>query len=293
MNGLQGIRTEDPNYEYQYLNAEEEIAVEPTVPYGQEWLPADGDARQRLAKWITHPEHRQFSRAAVARFWALMYGRSPTEAVDNLPLDESLPAMLEPIVDDFVEHRDLRRTIKIIAGANAFRISSVADFEITPEHENKHAVFPLIRLRAEQVAGSIAQASRIKSIDRDSSFLVQLMRFGSISDFLKRYGDLGENEFAKDGITIPQRLVMINGKMLRESASENPVLNTTSHIQMFAREDTQAIDSLFLCLLNRYPKPVEQEHFAARLKDADSSRQQVIIDLFWTLANSTEFAWNH
>lgn len=291
-NGLQGVRTGDADYRYQYLDATDEVDVTPSVPYANELLPEEGDARTRLATWVTHPDHRQFSRAAVARFWALMFGRSPTEAVDNLPLDEPLPPMLEPIVDDFQQHRDVRRTIEIIARCDAFRVSSRASFDVTPEHEEHYAVFPLTRLRAEQVAGAIVQASRIKTITRDSSLLVQLMRFGSINDFLNRYGDLGENEFSKDGITIPQRLLMINGKMLRESGENNPVLNTTAHINMFAGDDDHAVETFYLCLLNRYPSDEERAHFVDKLGKGQD-RGETLEDIYWTLANSTEFTWNH
>ncbi|MEO1615454.1 MAG: DUF1549 domain-containing protein [Planctomycetota bacterium] len=292
MNGLQGIRAGDTDYEYQYLDTDETVPVEPAVPYGESFLPAEGDSRERLAGWITHRENRQFARAAVARFWALIFGRAPAEAVDNLPLDEPLPEMLQPIIDDFQEHRDIRRTISAIVQSRPFRLDSRADFQITPEHESIYAAFPLTRLRGEQVAGSIVQASKIKAIDRDSSFVVQLIRFGSINDFLQRYGDLGENEFSKDGITIPQRLLMLNGEMLRESSGANPVLSATSHINMFAKDDRQAVESVFLCLLNRYPAANEREHYVRRLAESDD-RVSVIEDFFWTLANSTEFAWNH
>lgn len=291
-NGLQGIRTEDPDYQYQYLDAEEEVPVEPVVPFSPELLPAKGDARARLAGWVTHSENRQFDRAAVARFWALMFGRSPTEAVDNLPLDEPFPKLLSPIVQDFSEHRDVRRVIRIIAGSDAFRVASRATFEITPEHEKRYAVFPLTRLRAEQVAGAIVQGSRIKSVDRDSSLLVQIMRFGSINDFLTRYGDQGENELTEDGITIPQRLLMLNGDMLRESGGTNPVLNATSHIGMFASDDDQLVETMFLSVLNRRPTDEEAVYFIERLSGADE-RGEAVEDLFWTLANTTEFTWNH
>ncbi len=291
-NGLQGVRTGEADYEYQYLDASETVEVTPAVPYAAELLPEQGDARSRLATWVTHRDNRQFSRAAVARFWALMFGRSATEAVDNLPLDEPLPPMLEPIVDDFVQHRDVRRTIRIIAKSDAFRADSRATFDVTPQHEERYAVFPLTRLRAEQVAGSIVQASKIKAINRDSSLLVQLIRYGSINDFLERFGDLGENEFSKDGITIPQRLLMINGNMLREAGELNPILNATGHINLFARDDAQAIETIFLCLLNRYPSAEERDYFINKMTER-SDRGEALEDLYWTLANSTEFTWNH
>ncbi|OYP28356.1 DUF1549 domain-containing protein [Rhodopirellula sp. MGV] len=291
-NGLQGVRTEDVDYKFQYLDADDTVDVEATVPYQSDLLPQDGNPRERLAHWVTHPEHRQFSRAAIHRFWALMFGRSITDAVDNLPLDEAANPVLDPIIEDFQSHRDIHRTIRIIAATDAFRADSKADYEITARHENNFAAFPLTRLRAEQVAGAITQASKIKSIDRQSSLLVQLMRFGAINDFLKRYGDLGENEFSKDGITIPQRLMMLNGNVLNEAAKSEPLLNTTGHLKSFAKDDSLAVDVAFLCLLNRHASEAEVEYFADKLQQADG-RGNGLVDLFWMLANSTEFAWNH
>ncbi|MEL6107325.1 MAG: DUF1549 domain-containing protein [Planctomycetota bacterium] len=295
MNGLQGVRTGDADYEYQYLDATEVEAVAPAVPFQPELLPADGDVRTRLAKWVTHPLNHQFSRAAVSRFWTLMFGEAATEAVDDIPLDEELPMMLRPIVDDFRQHRDIRRVIEIIVRSDAFRVDSRADFDVTPEHEDVFAVFPLMRLRAEQVAGSIVQSSRVKSVTRDSAFLIQLMKFGSVNDFLQRYGDLGENELAADndgGVTIPQRLLMLNGEMLGESSEPNPLLNASAHINMFSGSDSQAVDVMFLCLLNRYPDEEESAYFVGRLAEA-GNREEMMVDFFWTLANTTEFAWNH
>ena len=42
------------------------------------------------------------------------------------------------------------------------------------------------------------------------------MKFGQTNEFVKRYGDSGEDEFEGRGGTIPQRLLMMNGDMVRE-----------------------------------------------------------------------------
>ncbi len=57
-NGLQGIRTGAPEYQYQYLDSDEAVNVSPAVPFQQELLPDQGDARSRLAAWVTHPDNR-------------------------------------------------------------------------------------------------------------------------------------------------------------------------------------------------------------------------------------------
>jgi hypothetical protein len=291
--GLQGVKTGDVEYRYKYLDAEKEVEVEPDVPFLPELLPEEGDPRQRLASWVTHPDNRQAARAAVSHVWALMYGRPATEAVDNLPLDETTTPVVEALADDFVANGfDLRRLIRLVAMSAPFRVDSRADFEITPEHEQQGAVFPLVRLRPEQVAGSVVQSGRIKAIDRDSSFFIQLQKFGGMNDFVNRYGDMGEDEFSTDSVTITQRLVMLNGKMLREVTDSNPLFNAAGHIGMFAADDQQAVETVFLCVLNRYPNEAETQHFVQRIAAAKQP-SEAIEDLFWVLLNSTEFAWNH
>ena len=291
--GLQGVQDGQPDYQYKYLDAEDEVAVEPAVPYSPELLPAEGQPRKRLAEWITHPKNRQAARAAVSHVWALMFGRSAAEAVDDLPLDEITTPILEALTDDFIDNGfNLRRLVRLITASAAFRVDSRADFEVTPKHEHYAAVFPLVRLRPEQMAGAIIQSARIKAIDRESSLLVQLQKFGGTNDFIRRYGDAGEDEFNSESVTITQRLVMLNGKLLKESVSYNPVLNASSHVDMFAKENALAVDVVYLCVLNRYPNNEEREHFVDRIANA-KKRSAAIEDLFWVLLNSTELAWNH
>ncbi|MFK8112220.1 MAG: DUF1549 domain-containing protein [Rubripirellula sp.] len=292
-NGLQGIRNGEVDYDYKYLDATEETSVEAAVPYSPELLPADGDPRDRLATWVTHPENRQAARSAVSHVWALMFGKPIGEAVDNLPLDSECDPMLEFLADDFVQHDfDMQRLIRLIAGSSAFRVDSRADFEVTYKHENAHAVFPLVRLRPEQVAGSVIQAARIKKTDRESSLFLQLITATGVGDFVKQYGDVGEDEFSADSITITQRLLMMNGSMLKDLVNFNPVLNTSGHVQMFAKENSHAVDTVYLCALNRYPTATEKQHFVGRL-DESEDRTKAIEDLVWVLLNSSELAWNH
>lgn len=292
-NGVLGVRSGEVDYSYKYLDATEEVAVQPAVPYSPELLPSDGDPRNRLATWITHPENRQAARAAVSHVWALMFGRASGEAVDNLPIDAKSSPMMEALANDFVEHGfDMRRLIRLIAGSGAFRVDSRAEFEVTPAHERAHAVFPLVRLRPEQVAGSVIQAARIKKTDRESSLFLQLQTLTGTNDFVTQYGDVGEDEFTTDSVTITQRLLMMNGGMLSEVVNSNPVLNTSAHVGMFAKDDQHAVGILYLCALNRYPTAAEKEHFVRRLSEAEN-RDEAIEDILWVLLNSSELAWNH
>ncbi len=293
-NGIKGIISGKAEYKYKYLDASEEVEVQPAVPFSQQLLPESGNARQRLAGWITHRENKQAARAAVSHVWALMFGRPIGEAVDDLPLDEEVSPMLNVLAEDFAENGfKLRRLIRLIVASDAFQVASQSDgIEITPKHERVYAAFPLVRLRPEQVAGAAVQAARIKTVDRDSALLVQLQKFGSVNDFIKRYGDMGADEFSDDPVTITQRLVMINGKMIDEHTDANPVLHAGTHIRMFSPDDSSLVDNVYLSILNRYPSDDVRAHFLARLADA-GNKDKAVEDLYWVLLNSSEFAWNH
>ena len=292
---LTGVREKGTPYEYKYLHADEEVTVPQQVPFRSDLLPKEGEPRERLAVWATHPENRAFARATVNRIWALMFGKPLVDPIDNIPLGKLKTPGLDTLAADFVEHGyDLQRLIHVIAATRVFQADSRADFEVTTRHERYWAVFPLTRLRPEQVAGSILQAAKLKTIDAESHFFVKLQRFNQQDEFVRRYGDTGEDEFGDSGGTIPQRLLMMNGALVQERTKEDFFSNASTRIAALAPDDRSAVETAYLVTLSRQPTPVEQEYFVERLEGAQGTfRNQRLEDLFWTLLNSTEFSWGH
>lgn len=292
---LTGVREQPKPYKFQYLDEEKEEVVPAKVPFYPELLPQHGKARQRLAHWVTHKENKAFARATVNRMWALLFGRPLAEPVDNLPLEGPFPPGLDALADDLVQHRyDLRRLIRVIAATDVFQIDSRASHPLTGMHERHWAVFPLTRLRPEQVAGGILQAANLKTIDAESHIFVKLTRFQQENQFVLRYGDTGEDEFEDRGGTIPQRLLMMNGNLVKERTKEDFFNNAATRIASLAPDNSTAVEVAYLSILSRRPTPAEAAHFQQRLGDAKGPvRNQRMEDLYWTLLNSTEFSWNH
>ena len=290
-----GIRDGKGEYEYEYLDAEDSKVIRPRPPFSAEILQRAPTRREQLAAWVTHPDNEPFARATVNRFWALLFGRPLVEPVDDIPLHGPFPPAMESLADDFVSHGyDVHRLIRLIAATDVFRRDSRADFEVTAQHERYWAVFPLTRLRPEQVAGGLIQACSLRTINADSHILAQMMRFAQQNDFIQRYGDTGEDEFDDRAGTITQRLLMMNGDLVQERTKENPVANASTRIATVAPTDAKAVETTYLCVLSRLPTAGEREHFIGRLKDTrDGSRRQALEDLFWVLLNSSEFSWNH
>lgn len=165
--------------------------------------------------------------------------------------------------------------------------------DLADRHQESWAVFPLTRLRPDQVIGALLQASTIKTLDQQSHILFRLQKFGQTNEFVERYGDAGEEELDRRGGTIPQRLLMLNGDLVQEHTKQD-LMTASSRIGQLAAEDGHAVETAYLAALSRRPSPDELEHFKERLRDTRRrSRGEAMEDLFWTLLNSTEFSWNH
>jgi hypothetical protein len=308
---------DDPQqeYEYQFLYDDEPVVVEPQTPYLTD-LPLEGRTRrQQLAYWATHERNKPFARAMVNRIWALMAGRPLLEPVDDVPLygyteddlfsvgkqtrwwkgRQAFPPGMEALAEDFAAHGyDMQRLIRLIAATDVYRLDSRADFPVTPEHEMRWAVFPLSRLRPEQVAGGLIQAASLTTIDAGAHIVLQLARYFQQNEFVQRYGDAGEDEFDQRGGTIPQRLLMLNGQLVHERTKNNLIGNAATRIALLAPDDAKAVEAAYLAVLTREPSPRELEHFTRRIAGSKGpARSRHLEDLYWVLLNSTEFSWNH
>jgi hypothetical protein len=285
-------------YEFRYRGEPKEETVPAVVPFNQELLPENGSLRERLAGWVTHKENRPFARAAVNRMWALMFNKPLIDPVDEIPLEGPYPPAMELLTDDLVAHNfDLQRLIRIIASARAFQLDSRAandDEEISDLQEEHFAAFPLTRLRPEQVAGSVIQSSTLTTINADAHIFQRGKRYFSEGNFVKRFGDAGEDEFNQQGGTIPQRLLMMNGEMVQGQTKPNPFMNSATRIGIVAPDDKTAVETLFLSVFSRRPTSEEAEHFAAQLRGTDGDqRSEKMSDIYWSMLNATEFSWNH
>ncbi len=300
--------------------AETGRVVPSAVPFHPEWLPADGGLRHRLAEWVTHKDNRRFERAIANRVWGFMLGKPLHEPVDDLPhpVDGEIDA-LDILGQEFRARGErLSVLIRMIVLSDVFRLSSEssADNEETyTKQVQAWSVFPLVRLRPEQVIGSLFQAGHIRSIDQNSNPFVRVTKFGNENDFLNEYGDLGDDELLQQVGTIPQALLRMNGRFTAEQSKVDG-LSAPAQILNFSPDNAAIIDNCYLACLCRHPAVEERAYFlnllestteaAAEKRKANPeapaaspeskptrTRAQVVEDLVWTLFNSPEFSWNH
>ena len=302
----------DRVFEVQDRETLEMQPVDPAFPFGADWVDPSVRPRQQLADWVTHAHNRRFDRAIVNRTWTLLLGRPlvPGRPVDDLPdpvdgaeaVDgaASETPMLDALADDFRDgDRRLHRLVEAITATAAFRASSQTELpaDDIAAAEEVWAVRPLVRLRPEQMIGSMLQAGSIRTIDRDSHWFVRFLRLVRENDFVKAYGDAGEDELAARSATIPQALLRMNGQLARELSEATP-LSASGRVSMLRLPAEQTVETAYLVCLTRRPTPEEKAFFAAAIEEAaeaDATDQDVrshaIEDLFWTLFNSPEFSW--
>lgn len=292
---LRGVSDSQNEYRPLDRKTKEPTDVAPTVPSHPEMLPAEGPPRERLASWVVDPHNPYFARAAVNRVWAILVGRPLVDPIDELPAAVDTPSALDLLAADFVEHgHDLRRLIRAIASTEVYRLESVdlPEEAVSPNDET-WAAFPMTRLRPEQVAGGLAQSSSISALGPGSSWPARFVAFVDGNNFVRRYGDAGEDEFSPLGGTLPQRLLLMNGELV-EKKTRGEFFNASRRIADLAPDDAKAVELSYLCVLSRRPSEEEAAHFSPRLKGTKGDdRIGLIADLFWTLLNSAEFSWNH
>lgn len=265
--------------------------VEPAVPFAASAWPAEGTRRERLAAWITSPNNEAFGKAIANRIWTMLLGASLTKSgVDDIEGIERVPGALAILGADFARHgHDLRRLIRVIAHTAAFRAAASDDLRAA----DVFAAFPLTKLRAEQIAGSLVQISRLHAVDAESHILWRLMKTGNVRDFVDRYGDSGEEELREQKGTLMQQLVMMNGQIVRERVEAN-LFSAAGRIASLSPDDETRVSVSFLIAYTREPSPSELAHFARELKGkTGEARERAMEDMLWAMINATEFSWNH
>lgn len=284
-------------YKVRYLGELEEVKVPAKVPWKRELLPAKGTPRERLAAWVTAKENKAFARAIVNRMWAMLFNRPLVSPVDEVPLEGPFPPGMEVLADDFMAHGcDLQRLMRVIVATRVFQQSSRSvdpDHPATQAAEDHWAVFPVTRLRPEQMAGSVIQASSLTTIDAETHVVFRLKRAADVSNFVKRYGDSGEDTFDDGAGTIPQRLLLMNGSMINNNISNNPIINASTRIGLLAPNAAAAVEAAYLSIFTRRPTEEEAELFQGQVASSKRSKSNAMADIYWTLMNATEFSWNH
>ena len=113
----------------------------------------------------------------------------------------------------------------------------------------------MTRLRPEQVAGAVFQAASLSTLGPQSHWFVRLVAYTGRNDFVQRYGDSGEDEFDARGGTIPQRLLLMNGDIVREKTQGRLCSPPSPSIAELAPTTRAAVEAAYLTVLTRGRRP--------------------------------------
>ncbi len=247
-------------------------------------LDAREDRRAFLARWMTSPDNKQFSRAFVNRVWAHFLGRGLVEPVDDLRETNppTNPALMDALATDFVRHRfDIRHLIRQIVLSQAYGRSS----RITPRNKQDdryYSRYLVKRLTAEQLLDALSQVT-----GQPEAFpgmppgyrALQLPDTRVKSEFMDSYGRPArqitcECERAQEP-SMAQALLFINSDVVNKKVTADGGLADT--LVKSGRTDAQILDTLYQSVLTRMPTPYERAADLAAIRRASLPQMPLIV----------------
>jgi hypothetical protein len=271
------------------------------------------DRRQYFADWLTSSGNPYFAKALVNRVWRNFMGRALVEAEDdfrqtNPPTNAEL---LDRLAKDFIEHQyDVKHLIRTIVKSAAYERSS-APLPGNAADDRFYSHYLIRRLPAEVILDAYSDITGVASqfaifFDGKPVFnfspgtrSLQLPDVRIASQFLDSFGrpervQTCSCERQQDS-SVTQALHLNNGQTLNDKLRAKG-----SRIERWVKDktdDEQSIRQLFLMALCREPSPGEVQKFKELMtgaaQDKNTSRRQVLEDLFWALLTGREFLFNH
>jgi hypothetical protein len=254
----------------------------------------DDRTRPTLADWMTAPDNPFFAKAAVNRMWGYFFGVglvNPLEA----PGDENrvnCTELLDELARQFRARKyDMKFLIRAITASQTYQRTSAVS-HATQKDTRLLARMPLRGLSPEQLFDSLAVAAEYQEpapMDpRDGFFGPQSPR----AQFLAKFP--AQEQKMDYQTSVLQALYLMNSDFVagQTSVAKNRTLATLADQRT---STARKVESLYLVVLSRKPRPEESERF---VKYVDASGPagdptKALADVFWVLLNSPEFILNH
>jgi hypothetical protein len=278
--------------------------MEPLPPkaLGGPQLDYDGDARVKLAEWLTRPDNAFFARAFVNRVWAHYFGTGLVHPVDNFSVANppSNEKLLNALAADFVEHGyDIRRLERLVLNSRTYQLSATPNTGNAEDRGNfSHA--RVRRVMAEVVVDVLNDALGVREdfgggIPRGAravEIAPNRVQNGHLTTIFRIFGRPARTltcdcERSQEP-AVPQTLFLMSDPTLL-AKMEKGRLQSLLDAQ---KPDETIIEELFLATLSRVPN--ESEKSAAREHLLTTGhRKKAFVDMLWALINTREFIVNH
>jgi hypothetical protein len=254
----------------------------------------DDGTRSTLVEWMTAPDNPFFARAAVNRIWAYFFGAGLVQQLDGTAEEKSAnhTELLDELARQFVAHNyDVKFLIRAITASQTYQRTSVVSHP-TQKDTRLLARMPLRGLSPEQLFDSLAVATEnqdTEPLDPRSNFFDPP---SPRAQFLAKFPD--QKQKTDYQTSILQALYLMNSNFVTNQTS----VETNRTLATLADQRTSTarkLESLYLVVLSRKPRPEESERFI-RYIDAGGpagNPKKALADVFWVLLNSPEFLLNH
>ena len=247
--------------------------------------------RPILVDWITAPGNPYFAQATVNRLWIYFFGIGLVDQFDGPPegANSEHIALLEELSRAFVASKyDLKLLIRAIVASQTYQRTSAVSLAQQPD-VRLFARMPLRGLSPEQLFDSLAIATECaETAPGDLNESLNLVPQTPRAQFLAKFPS--QEQRTDYQMSILQALYLMNNEFIARQTSvrKNPTLATLVEQQT---STARKVESLYLVVLSRKPRPEESERFDAYVDAGDA--KSALADVFWILLNSPEFILNH
>ena len=254
-------------------------------------------SRVTLMDWMSAKDNPYFARNAVNRMWANFFG---VGIID--PLDEpgeknppSHPELLNDLARSFAASGyDLKYLIRAIVNSRTYQRSSASTSASTNSAERTFSRMHVRGLTPQQLFDSLSLATGYRGDVplAQRQFVAPNTPRG---EFLARFAST--ERLSDVQTSILQALTLMNSKFIGEMTSLNE-----SKSELLAGvvaspffDTRQRIETLYLATVSRFPREAELKKLIAYVDKggATGDPNKALADVFWSLLNSSEFAFNH
>jgi hypothetical protein len=283
---------------------------------GKEAAPSE-DRRRFFSDWLTAPENPFFARAIVNRVLRNFLGRGLVEAEDDLrqtnpPSNEEL---FDALAKDLIAHHyDLKHLMRTIMNSAAYQRSSVSN-PGNKADDRYYSRYLIRRLPAEVVLDAYSAVTKVPTaftkiqvgtsggaaatVDYPlGTRALQLPDTQLVSQFLDAFGRPERGQTCscerQQESSVTQALHLNNGQTLNDKLRDKK-----SRIEEWLTQkvgDQEAIRRLYVLALCREPTDEERTRFSAAMveaaRDPQTTRREILEDLFWAVLTGREFLFN-
>lgn len=261
------------------------------------WKDGGDSSRMVLADWLTAADNPYFARATVDLVWSYFFGISLLEPIME-PSDDSpvtYAELLDEMARQFTAHgSDLKFLIRAIVHTEAYQRVSTGTAAASPDDYNLFVRMPVRGLTPAQLFDSVMMATYYKGPGGPNAY-PQMFGGPALTpraQFLNKFTTQERRHETQTSIL--QALFMMNGKFLAEQLQ--PENNESLTALLRSRQTTsQRIDSLYIWVLSRLPRPEESERLVRYVDSGGpmGDPRRAMADVYWALLNSAEFMLNH